>query len=166
MSLTERPTVIGARSVTAGIRPGKDDPQPVNIDDDIGLLDWLVFDAMKVDPARAQARDLQPLTGGALTEDERADEAVAENPQQVRRFKSREEQRDDVKSGLTLEEIARRDALNAVLDAAREANVFPAAVAKEWADAHDGQDIRHATDVGALELLADDLRARTEAKAS
>jgi hypothetical protein len=39
-------------------------------------------------------------------------------------------------------------------------------VAKEWADAHDGQDIRQATDVGALELLADDLRARTEAKAS
>jgi hypothetical protein len=121
---------------------------------------------MKVDPAAAEVRDLKHTSGGELTEDERADEAVAENPGQVRRFKSREEQRDEQRSGLSPEEIARRDALNAVLDAAREAKVAPAAIAKEWAEAHDGQDIRQATDVGALELLADDLRARTEAKAS
>ena len=38
-----------------------------------------------------------------------------------------------------------------------------ATVAQEWKDSHDGQDIRQATDVGGLELLAADIRARSEA---
>jgi hypothetical protein len=160
-----KPLVVGCRNPYVGVRPGKDEPVTIEAEPE-NLLEWLIFDAMRVDPTVAQVRDLKHTTGGELTEDERADEAATENPQRVRRFKSREEQRDDERSGLAPEEIARRDALNAVLDAAREAKVAPALVAKEWADAHDGQDIRQATDVGALELLADDLRARAEAKAS
>ena len=37
-----------------------------------------------------------------------------------------------------------------------------AAIAKEWADTNDGEPLRQATDVGALELLRDDLAARIQ----
>jgi hypothetical protein len=64
--------------------------------------------------------------------------------------------------------------VNVEADKAREA-VYAAAKAigltfealnLEWKGDHAGQDIRESPDVGALEILADDLRARTEAKAS
>jgi hypothetical protein len=45
--------------------------------------------------------------------------------------------------------------------AAEAAGVDLSTVAEEWAASHDGQQIREATDVGGLELLRDDLRART-----
>jgi len=37
-----------------------------------------------------------------------------------------------------------------------------AAVAKEWADTHDGESLRQATDIGGLELFRDDLAARIQ----
>lgn len=64
------PTVIGARSVHAGIKPG-DPPQAITNNPD-NLLEWLIFDVLKVDPATAVVRDIRSTTGGELTEDERA----------------------------------------------------------------------------------------------
>jgi hypothetical protein len=80
MSRTSRPIVVGARSVHAGIVPGKDDPKPIENEPDI-LLEWLIFEALKVDPATAQVRDLQTVTGGDLTEEERAAEQGPPQPQ-------------------------------------------------------------------------------------
>ena len=37
-----------------------------------------------------------------------------------------------------------------------------AAVAKEWADTHDGRSLRQATDIGGLELFRDDLATRIQ----
>lgn len=73
MSRTAPPLVIGARSVHVGLIPGKDDPQPIDLDTP-NLLEWLVFDAMRVDAHKAAVRDLQQVTGGELTEDEKAAE--------------------------------------------------------------------------------------------
>lgn len=69
MFRTQRPIVVGARSVHAGIRPGEE-PQPIQEDHD-NLLDWLIFDVLKVEPATAEVRDLHHTAGGELTEDER-----------------------------------------------------------------------------------------------
>jgi nucleotide-binding universal stress UspA family protein len=44
--------------------------------------------------------------------------------------------------------------------AAERAGVDLATVAAEWAETHEGQPIGEATDLGGLELLADDLRGR------
>lgn len=74
MSRESRPIVVGARSVHAGIVPGKDEPKPIEHDPKI-LLEWLIFDALKVDPATAHVRDLQTVTGGELTDEERAADA-------------------------------------------------------------------------------------------
>lgn len=73
LTRTERPIVIGARSVHVGLVPGRDEPQPITADPD-NLLEWLIFDVLKVDPGTAHARDLRPVTGGELTEDEKAEE--------------------------------------------------------------------------------------------
>ena len=73
MSRTDKPIVVGARSVHAGIVPGKDEPRPITNDPE-NLLEWLIFDALKVDPENAHIRDLQTVTGGALTEDEAGDD--------------------------------------------------------------------------------------------
>lgn len=77
MSRTRPATVVGIRSVKAGIRPGLDDPQPVILPKDAKLLDWLVFDAMGVG-ADSTPRDLKALTGGELSEDEKAQEQQEE----------------------------------------------------------------------------------------
>ncbi len=47
--------VVGARSVHAGIRPGRDEPKPLPDD---WTLEWLIFDALKCDPRKAHVRDL------------------------------------------------------------------------------------------------------------
>lgn len=67
------PLVVGARSVHAGIRPGRDEAQPVEGEHD-NLLEWLIFDALRYDPATATTRDIKNTTGGELTEEERAQE--------------------------------------------------------------------------------------------
>lgn len=53
------PELIGARSVHAGLVPGKDDPRPLP-----GFtLERLVFDLLKCDPRKAHVRDLKQLDG-------------------------------------------------------------------------------------------------------
>jgi hypothetical protein len=54
LSRERPPVVVGARSVHAGIRPGVDQPQEAP-----GFsLEWLIFEVLKCDPAKAHARDL------------------------------------------------------------------------------------------------------------
>jgi hypothetical protein len=67
----DRPQIIKARTVHGGIRPGRDAPRRVEDRDD--LLAWIVFDVLRCDPATSTARNIQPVTGGDLTADERAD---------------------------------------------------------------------------------------------
>lgn len=50
--------VVGARSVHAGIRPGKDDPKRLDPD---WTLEWLIFDYLKCDPSAAHVRDMPEL---------------------------------------------------------------------------------------------------------
>lgn len=71
LSREEPPRIIGARSVHFGVRPGIDEPRPTGPD---FCLDKLIFDVMKCDPRTAHARDLKPLSAGALTEEEREPE--------------------------------------------------------------------------------------------
>jgi hypothetical protein len=79
MYRTQKPVVVGARSVKHGIRPGKDDPSPIDADPE-NLLEWLVFDVLGCDPATAHVREIQHVAGGDLTEDERAGEAAPGGP--------------------------------------------------------------------------------------
>lgn len=54
-----------------------------------------------------------------------------------------------------------RDALLADIKAAAEAaSVDLATIAKDWAESHDGQPIKEATDLGGLELLLHDVQGR------
>ncbi|MBL7487162.1 AAA family ATPase [Frankia sp. AgW1.1] len=71
MSRTRKPEIIGARSVHAGIRPGKDESQQVKAPEaEANLLDWLVFDALRCDPRTAHVRDIKQTTAGALLPEE------------------------------------------------------------------------------------------------
>jgi hypothetical protein len=56
--------------------------------------------------------------------------------------------------------------VNEIALLADRAGIPRAQVATEWAESHDGQPINEATDLGALELLRDDLTARVEAAES
>ncbi|MGI5286587.1 AAA family ATPase [Nonomuraea polychroma] len=53
--------VIGARSVHAGIRPGKDPAKPLPENWD---LEWLIFEALRCDPASSHARRITPTRAG------------------------------------------------------------------------------------------------------
>ena len=57
LSMNSAPTVIGARSVQSGVRPGVDKPVP----SPSFTLEWLIFDILKCDPTTAKVRDLQAL---------------------------------------------------------------------------------------------------------
>jgi AAA domain len=71
LSRDRAPVVVGARSVHAGIRPGVDKPEPApNL-----TLEWLIFDVLKCDPAKAHARDLVEPKPGRTPEQIR-DEAL------------------------------------------------------------------------------------------
>lgn len=54
LSREHAPMVVGCRSVHHGIRPGVDEAKPIQ---DFSL-EWLVFDVLKCDPAKAHVRDL------------------------------------------------------------------------------------------------------------
>jgi len=56
--------------------------------------------------------------------------------------------------------VARNAVLAQIKDAATAANVGLDTIAAEWAESHDGQDIREATDIGGLELVRDDIAGR------
>lgn len=51
-----------------------------------------------------------------------------------------------------------------IATAAEAASIPLATIATEWAESHDGQDIRQATDIGGLELVCDDLRGKSGAE--
>jgi hypothetical protein len=55
----DKPAIVtGARSVHAGIRPGKDKPKPLSPD---WSLEWLIFEWLKCDPSDAHVRDLAEM---------------------------------------------------------------------------------------------------------
>jgi hypothetical protein len=56
LSRTDTPLIVGARSVHAGIRPGKGEPKQV----ENFSLEWLIFDVLKCDPREAHVRDIAP----------------------------------------------------------------------------------------------------------
>jgi hypothetical protein len=68
-----RPIVVGARSVHAGVRPGIDPPQALPSD---WTLEWLVFDALKCNPATAHVRDLAGAPRSVPTPEQLRDEAL------------------------------------------------------------------------------------------
>jgi hypothetical protein len=65
--------VVGARSVHAGIRPGKDKPKDLDAD---WSLEWLIFDYLQCDPSTARVRDLAELRAMRPAEEIR-DEALS-----------------------------------------------------------------------------------------
>ncbi len=73
LSRDERPVVVGARSVHAGIRPGIDRAR--TLPDDWNL-EWLVFDQLKCDPVKAHVRDLVVPKPDAMTPEQIRDEAL------------------------------------------------------------------------------------------
>jgi hypothetical protein len=79
MSTDEPPLIVKLRTVHGGIRPGIEKPESVP---DFSL-EWLVFDRLKFDPAKAAVPEVPELTGGGLTEDERTadDEQPSGNQQ-------------------------------------------------------------------------------------
>lgn len=81
MTRDGKPLVVGARSVHAGVKPGADEPMVVTNNPD-NLVEWLVFDALRYDPAAGATREVQNLRGGELTDDEKADEEATEARQQ------------------------------------------------------------------------------------
>ena len=81
MTRDGKPLVVGARSVHAGVKPGTDEPMVVTNNPD-NLVEWLVFDALRYDPAAGATREVQNLRGGELTDDEKADEEATEARQQ------------------------------------------------------------------------------------
>lgn len=67
------PMVVAARSVHVGIRPGVDKPKPMPE----FSLEWVIFEALKCEPANAQVRELtEPKVDNALTPGEYRDKAI------------------------------------------------------------------------------------------
>jgi hypothetical protein len=73
------PVVVGARSVHLGIVPGKDAERTIKDPGAEGrLLEWLIFDALRCDPNQVTTRDLQELSMGELSEEERVTQDEAD----------------------------------------------------------------------------------------
>ena len=73
LSRDDKPLVVGARSVHAGVRPGIDPPK--SLPDDWSL-EWLIFGALKCDPVKAHVRDLVEPRPDAMTPEQIRDEAA------------------------------------------------------------------------------------------
>ena len=73
LSRDAKPIVVGARSVHAGVRPGIDPVQALPSD---WSLEWLIFDALKCNPATAHVRDLAEPETGVLTPEQIRDDAL------------------------------------------------------------------------------------------
>jgi len=76
LSRSHGPAVVGARSVHSGIRPGIDEPKTLPDD---WSLEWLIFDALKCDPAKAHVRDLTEPKSDVVTPEHIRDEALAKD---------------------------------------------------------------------------------------
>jgi len=68
-----RPSIVGARSVHAGARPGVDPAELLPKD---WSLEWLIFDKLKCNPETAQTRDLTEPKTDVLTPEQIRDEAL------------------------------------------------------------------------------------------
>jgi hypothetical protein len=64
--------VVGARSVHAGVRPGKDKPKELDPD---WTLEWLIFEKLQCDPKAAHVRNLAELQP-EMTPEQIRDEAL------------------------------------------------------------------------------------------
>ena len=73
LSRDAKPLVVGARSVHAGVRPGIDPAQTLPGD---WSLEWLIFTALKCNPATAHVRDLTEPKPDILTPEQIRDEAL------------------------------------------------------------------------------------------
>lgn len=73
LSRDAKPTVIGARSVHTGVRPGIDPAQTLQAD---WTLEWLIFEALRCEPAKAHTRDLVEPKQDDLTPEQIRDEAL------------------------------------------------------------------------------------------
>lgn len=158
MFRTQQPIVVGARSVHVGVRPGRDDPQPITNDPD-NMLEWLIFDVLKYDPAVANVRDLKHTTGGDLTEDEKADDPDVQQDRTatVSRIRGAAARKPTPEEQA---EHARLALLRDVAAAAEAAGVDKGQVKNDWADGHDGQSINDATDLDGLHALLGILKAQ------
>ena len=78
-----RPSIVGARSVHAGARPGVDPAELLPKD---WTLEWLIFDKLKCNPATAQTRDLTEPKTDVLTPEQIRDEALetTTGPERIR----------------------------------------------------------------------------------
>lgn len=73
LSREDRPLVVSARSVYAGVRPGID--RPKTLPDD-WTLEWLIFEQLRCKPAEAHVRDLVVPKPDAITPEQIRDEAL------------------------------------------------------------------------------------------
>lgn len=73
LSRDDRPLVVSARSVYAGVRPGID--RPKTLPDD-WTLEWFIFDQLKCEPGKAHVRDLVVPKPDAITPEQIRDEAL------------------------------------------------------------------------------------------
>jgi hypothetical protein len=71
LSRDQPPTVVGVRSVHAGIRPGVDKPKPAPQ----FTLEWLIFEVLRCEPKTARVRSL-PETVAERTPEQIRDEAA------------------------------------------------------------------------------------------
>lgn len=78
-----RPSIVGARSVHAGGRPGVDPAETLPKD---WSLEWLIFDKLKCNPATAHTRDLTEPKTDVLTPEQIRDEALqtTTGPERIR----------------------------------------------------------------------------------
>lgn len=116
MSRENAPTVIGLRSVHAGMRPGIDKPKPApNFS-----LDWLIFDILRCDPATAAPRDLAELKPGSDDPDQQPANGVAAAPRQQAARQRQERPKPSPRAAAlfaAIDEAATLDALKAQYDA-------------------------------------------------
>ena len=84
MTREKPPAVVAARSTFAGKRPDTP-PEPVaKGEHNDRLLDWLIFDVLKVDPETAHVRDVQDVRGGEATPEERGQQRAQQRQERQR----------------------------------------------------------------------------------
>ncbi|WP_228637323.1 hypothetical protein [Microtetraspora sp. AC03309] len=107
LSRDEPALVVGARSVHAGIRPGRDEPKslPEN-----WTLEWFIFEALKCDPRKAHVRDLVEAKPERTPEQIR-DEALLPATNSERMRELWEEAKQFGYDGVTIENEGRQEEL-------------------------------------------------------
>jgi hypothetical protein len=157
MTRERPPLVVSARAVNPilSVRPGNP-PVEVELPPGQQLLDWLIFDVWRYDPAAAQVADPRDLTGGELTAYERVDEPAAE--EEGRRLATRRCQPgQELRPRQDLRQVAEKAA--AYRKGQIPAQTSPAdsalAVARWAADCGDAEKLRHTVDGARRRGVAD-----------